>query len=1773
MMLKLRCLLTYAALLLIGASVWMSPQDAYAQACPAGRFCYYIPPDMKYGHGTGEDWDLIIASSFGTVNGSYRIGAGAPQSFSITPSTPLRVDLSPTQGVVNNYETVEQRGIYVEADQESLNVVHRRNVGNEQSSASIKDHTRALGRRFRLGGYALNATGGVDAPYDIMSVYAPTGATITVSAPPGAPTPFWQGTTSATVTISLSAGETYMLRTRGSNTASACTFDITGALVTSDRPISVVSGGRGWAGRSGLPATCGNNGGCGDDGVDHILPTSELGTEYVVSSYNTNASRTVAVVADEDATQVFINGTSVATINAGQSYYFQENGVTHIRTTKPAYVYQNAGLSGCELGLAFVPPVGFASTTTNTSAFNVIGSGSARVLIEATKVSSLRLDGMALVNPTVTAVPTRADLRIVSINSIAGGDHIITAGGDFQFGLVSAASGTGLFAYYNIFNKANCGDGVLDANEACDDNNLMSGDGCSSTCRIEVGTGGCVNDASCVAGAFCNAMNVCVACLSDNDCNDNNECTTDVCGGVSCTNTPKMLGASCGGGICNGSAMAPACQTCVDDKMGNAQDTGCPQGSPLCDTTGPAPVCRGCITNANCNDGNACTTDVCAAGSCVYAPVLAGTTCNANTGVCNGSPVSPSCDVCIDSSPIGQDAGCTMQAPYCDRSGASPVCVGCLTDSQCGSGQVCLQSKQCATVTVAISAPANMSTLNNSSPILRGTANAGQGVEVELLDSNGQVVLSTTVTALNGMWSVATSNLPQGSYTVRAVVRGNANMNATATSTFSIDTTPPAVAINTPSNGARTNDTTPTISGSAEASSALTVRIINSMGMVVQTIMPMVNMAGSWSFDANTLPQGNYTVEATATDNAGNMASTGPVAFIIDTTPPTVSITSPGAMGLTTNDTTPPINGAVELGSSVVVTIRDAMGNVVATRTPIPNAQGRWSFNAATLPQGSYTVTAVATDAAGNTATAGPNALVIDTSAPTVSIITPADGATVGEARPTLGGATEASASVLVTLLDAMGNAVFTQTVTANASGMWSATPAADLSTGAYTVRAVATDAAGNASAPVSSGFNVDLTGLAILLTAPADGGVTPLNTPLITGTTEPNTAVTIDLFDSAGMVIESLMATSDANGDFSVMAMMLVDGDYTARAQVTSPAGITSSDSNSFTVDTTPPGVTLDTPRDGTISQDDTPTITGSADAGATVTVTILDQAGVSVQTLTTIAGADGKWSVDAASLPDGDYTLSASAMDLAGNEAMTPPSTYTVDRSVPTLQIITPANQSVQTERAVVATGTSEPNQVVELELQDDQGNVLGTFSATTDANGDWSAPLGALTDGDYVLFASATGANNAVAKESTGFQVFSAQPNLSVTQPANGATTNDVRPPIMGTSDPGTTITVVLRDAQGQELETLTTTTDANGSWSVVPTNDLSEGSYQAQVTASDDVGEMTSVTVGFGVDLSAPSVTLSTPADGLQTAMNVLMATGEAEPGAVVSVSVKDAQGQEVFAGMTTAGADGKWSLPIAQLPDGTYTAQATATDGAGNMMSSAVNTFTIDTMAPRVTITSPAPGASITDTKPTITGTAEPGATVEVFVDGVRVGEATADAEGKWSLPLDDALSLGEHTVEARTTDGAGNQGSSGVVNITVVENTGSGITITGPTDGQQVTGTTVTVTGTGKPGSVITVTVGKQDKVITVGEDGTWTVTFEDVPAGETTITAKDPNGEGVTIIVTVIGEEQPESGGYIVVGGGCAQLPTDPRGQAPWLLLGLLGVGVLWRRRQQRAV
>jgi MYXO-CTERM domain-containing protein len=751
---------------------------------------------------------------------------------------------------------------------------------------------------------------------------------------------------------------------------------------------------------------------------------------------------------------------------------------------------------------------------------------------------------------------------------------------------------------------------------------------------------------------------------------------------------------------------------------------------------------------------------------------------------------------------------------------------------------------------------------------------------------------------------------------------------------------------------------------------------------------------GTWTFTVPTaLGDGPHRIDVIATDLAGNVADStapsmgaAPVTFTVRTRT-VVDITAP--IG-TTRDTTPDVTGTGDAGATIAITLTGPMG-MMFTGTATVTAAGTWSFAAPMLIEGSWTTSVIATDALGNTAT-DTQPFIVDGST-TVDFRQPVEGSTTGDTTPELSGTGEPGASIAIQI-----DGMMVGTVLVDAEGNWTFQVATALTDGPHTVRVTATDAAGNTATDMGT-FNVDGSIPALEIRAPGDNTTTSDTTPTISGTTEPGLTVTVTL---DGAVLGTVVAGADGSWELAVTTP-LAAGPHTVLATTIDAGGNMARDQHAFTVDTDAPSIDIVRPIDGSTIRDNTPTIRGTTDPNTEVEVFV---DGALVGTVT--SDATGAWTLDVTTpLADGAHTMRAVATDDAGNTA-TDMGGFTIDRAA-RVDFMQPGSDGPIGDTTPELSGTGDPDGRVVVTLD---GMVIGTV--TVDAEGNWTLQVPtALADGPHMVSVTLTNEVGETATDTGSFVVNTMAPALEIRTPADNSTTADNTPTITGSSDPGALVAVYV---DGALLGT--TTTNVDGTWSIPVTMPLMGGVHTALATTTNAAGISVTDQHDFTVDTSAPAVDVTAPEGRIQNRMPALVGTSEA--GAEVQVFLDG-----VLVGTVTVGADGAWSVPTTtMLADGEHTVRAVATDDVGNTATDS-GAFVIDT-ATTVVIDRPADMAVIGSPRPTYLGTAEPGATVTVSIDGMPIGMVVVGADGRWTFAQPTDLTPGAHQITAASVDSVGN---------------------------------------------------------------------------------------------------------------------------------------------------
>ncbi len=1018
-----------------------------------------------------------------------------------------------------------------------------------------------------------------------------------------------------------------------------------------------------------------------------------------------------------------------------------------------------------------------------------------------------------------------------------------------------------------------------------------------------------------------------------------------------------------------------------------------------------------------------------------------------------------------------------------------------------------------------------------------------------------------------------------GAYTTSGTLSASVPW-AAAIATYKADNTAPA-APSTPDMTAGTdsgssnsddvtNDTTPTVGGTAQPNSTVTIFDgVTSVGTGTAT------SAGAYTITTSVLSNGVHSLSAKASDGGGAnvSASSGVLSATIDNVAPAVpsvpDLTAATDSGFSstdniTNDNTPDFTGTAEAGATV--TLREtatSRGTGVATG-------GTYTITSSTLATGGRPMNALATDIAGNSSTASANLTVtIDTTVPTGIPSVPnldagSDSGTsntdniTNDNTPTFSG-TGSPNGVHVQLRE---DTTTHATSAAVAGGAYSVT-APVLSDGVHALKGRYMDAAGNVSATESATLSVTIdTAIAAPsipdLSAATDSGastsddITNDNTPTFTGTAE--AGATVRIFDNAVQVGTG----TAAGGSYSITTSTLADGtNKPITANATDVAGNNSATSSGLpvTIDLAAPvapsipdltaATDLGSSSTDNITKDNTPDFTGTAEAGVTVTL----RENTTSRGTTTATG--GTYTITSSTLADGSRSMNALATDLAGNAgpasgslAVTIDTAAPATPSVPDLDAASDSGSSVidniTSDTTPTFSGTTGAATTVTIL---DGATVRGSVAAAGTTYSVTASP--ALADGVHPIKARATDvAGNDSASDSATLSI-----TIDTTDPAAPSTpdmtpqtdlgssstdnvTADATPDVTGTAEADSTVTLFVDNAAAGTMAA------TGGSYAfTLPTQ--SGGEHEAKVQTTDGAGNTSaeSGTLEFTIDTTAPSTpTIDDSDPDSPDNVNDPEIKGTAEAGSVVRLyTLSDCTGG-VSGTPTGAALFATPGITVTVAADSTTVFYASARDAAGNDSGcSAGFTYVEDSDAPAAPSTPDLATANDTgssntdnitkDDTPLLTGTAEAGSTVRIFDGATQVGSGTATG-GSYSIVIS-SLSDGSHSLHATATDASGNGGSdSGALGVTIdtidpaapSQPDLTTATDSGSSDSDNLTNdTTPDLQGTAETDSTVKLFEGATQRGSGIATGGSYTITTSALSAGAHSIKANTTDVAGNT--------------------------------------------------------
>ncbi len=582
-----------------------------------------------------------------------------------------------------------------------------------------------------------------------------------------------------------------------------------------------------------------------------------------------------------------------------------------------------------------------------------------------------------------------------------------------------------------------------------------------------------------------------------------------------------------------------------------------------------------------------------------------------------------------------------------------------------------------------------------------------------------------------------------------------------------------------------------------------------------------------------------------------------------------------------------------------------------------------------------------------------------------------------------------------------------------------------------------------------------------VTLLTPTSGSLINERPTTISGTTTDTTDLVTLVVSREGSVVREESTFPQSGGAWTLQPT-LSDGTYSAVARQTELGALepTSSNEATFTLDATPPNLTLKSVTSPTT--DSTPSFGGNAGEGAgeassdgPVRVEVLS--GVSAVVTEEVGVSSGAWSFTVPSaLPDGSYTVRASQQDQAGNKTEKS-ATFVIDTTPPQVSLV--ALESVIADQtpsfsggAGTVTGASSDSNTIKLTIfagTAPSGTVVQHLE-TSRSGASWSTTASkALADGTYTAIAEQGDSVGNVGKsEPSTFTVKTKGPDVSLNPLSEY--TNSSTPGFAGGlgTDPGDIAAVLLEiypgtaAVSGKAIRSLKAT-QSGGSWAAAleAGEALEDGTYTALATQRDQAHNTgLSIARTFIVDTRAPQPTLSVPGEstGLETVSGSAgTATGDRRQVTAELFSGASTEAGAIEAITVLDNADGSWSATFAGLAGGQYTVIARQSDAAGNTGSSAAQSFTVNAppapagpSAPVASFTwvpqTPTVGQSVslvsksTDASSAITGYAWDMAGNGPFAAGGALATATFTTPGSHTvrLQVSDANGLSSTVAEA-----------------------------------------------------------------------------------------------------------------------------------------------------------
>lgn len=939
---------------------------------------------------------------------------------------------------------------------------------------------------------------------------------------------------------------------------------------------------------------------------------------------------------------------------------------------------------------------------------------------------------------------------------------------------------------------------------------------------------------------------------------------------------------------------------------------------------------------------------------------------------------------------------------------------------------------------VAITGPAT-ATYCDTITVTATASDAHSGItQVQLLVDGAT---QATLTAAPFTFSLNTNLFADGAHQVEVRAFNGVGLSSFERKQLTFDNTPPTVSISSTSVPFLTQTTTFNATTSDPSTAITQVEfLIDGVVFTSATSSPVATV----TLDTTTQSDGSHNFQARATNSIGKVATSLGIVRTIDNSPPTISFTAPSSGAFVSGNLTLQVSAQdphSSLPGGVEFYRTTTSGEVfLGTDTSSPFT---FVVDTNALGQGSHTFHAITTNGVGLSVDTtagfpGPVTVMVDNSAPTVSVVQPSSGLYCGTVVLEAS-ANDAESGISKVEWFADGGATPIASTTVGPPYIASF-DSATLSDGGHTITARATNGSGVTANSAGVSITLDNSPAVTSLVSPANGALVKGNIALQANATDSNTGVSqLDFLVDGNPVGAPIMSPPFLVSSFDTTT--LSDGSHTVQARSLNGAGKSGFSTATITVDNSVPTVSLTTPTGGILCNTVNFELSASDVHSGITQVQFLYDSSTLIATRTTTPFAQA---IDTRTIPDGSHPFFATATNGTGLQGTSASFNILVDNSAPNLSVTTPLIGTQTGTFPFRATATDPHSTIQDVEFFVD--NVLRATDTSTPYEATIDSVALGLTDGLHAIRVRTKNACGLVTQTSNAnILIDNSGPSVALTAPASGtitttstlitATASDVHSGISRVEFLVDGVVIFTDSAAPFELTTNLTT--------------FGDGAHTLQARSFNaiNLSDVSNV-VSFTTDASPPSVSITAPTSGPSPACGIFpfqASASDTHSGIKMVEFLIDGVLRS-----TDTSSPYEFSVDTSLLGlNGSHTFEARATNGV-NLSSLTTQVVQVDGTQPVVSFTGPLTGPITGSVTLTATATDPDSgvAQVDFLIDGQLAGSTSITP---YSLTTNTALlSAGTHTFQARAVGGGSCSNLSSAV-VLQVDNLPPSVTLTSPT--------------------------------------------------------------------------------------------------------------------------